>query len=447
MTAVPVPLKYGSKEMRQIFEEETYFRFQLLFESTVADSQAQLGLIPKKAAIEINSKANLKNITVKRWREIEKITHHETASLVESIVEVVNKEAKPWVHYGLTSNDVLDTTLSLQLKNSIEIIEKQIVKAVKMLGKKALKYQDLPAVGRTHGQHASIISFGLKFAVWSSEIMRHSERLQQLKERALVCKTLGVVGTGSVMGTKALKVQALTAKKLGLKSIEAATQVVPRDILAEVLFFGALVASSLEKIAIEIRNLQRTEISEMEEAFGTNQIGSSAVPTKRNPIKCERISSLAKFVRVLPDVALQNIPLWHERDLSNSANERMIVPQSFVLLDEMIQLTINVLDGLIVNTDSIKRNLDLTREQIFSEFIMDALIKKGIPRSRAHELLRKAALKALTEKIRYSEAILVDKKLGALLDKKEISKLFKPQRCLAASKEIIANVVKHVESL
>jgi adenylosuccinate lyase len=414
--------------MKQIFEEETYLRFQLLFESAVADSQAQVGLIPKKAAIEINSKANLKNIKVKRWRDIEKITHHETASLVESIVEVVNKEAKPWVHYGLTSNDVLDTTLSLQLKNSIEIIEKQIVKAVKI-------------------QHASIISFGLKFAVWSSEIMRHLKRLQQLKERALVCKTLGVVGTGSVMGTKALKVQALTAKKLGLKSIEAATQVVPRDILAEVLFFGALVASSLEKIAIEIRNLQRTEIREMEEAFGTNQIGSSAVPTKRNPIKCERISSLAKFVRVLPDVALQNIPLWHERDLSNSANERMIVPQSFVLLDEMIQLTINVLDGLIVNTDSIKRNLDLTREQIFSEFIMDALIKKGIPRSSAHELLRKAALKALTEKIRYSEAILVDKKLGALLDKKEISKLFKPQRCLAASKEIIANVVKHVESL
>jgi len=266
-STLPVPERYGSKEMREIFEEENYLSYQLMVEASVAEAQAEVGLIPRSAAVEIASKANLQYITIERWREIELTTQHETASLVEALVEVCKDEAKPWIHYGLTSNDVLDTSLSLQLKKSMEIMEGKMVTFTAILCEKALEYQDLPAVGRTHGQHASIISFGLKFAVWASEMNRHIERLRQLRERALVCKTLGVVGTGSVMGERALDVQTLTAKKLGLKPLGAATQVVPRDILAEVIFYTALVASSLDKIATEVRNLQRTEIKEVAEPF------------------------------------------------------------------------------------------------------------------------------------------------------------------------------------
>ncbi|MEM2873033.1 MAG: adenylosuccinate lyase [Nitrososphaerales archaeon] len=446
-STLPVPERYGSKEMRDLFEEESYLKYQLMVEAAVAEAQAEMGLIPKNAAKEIASKANLEHITIERWREIEATTQHETASLVEAIVEICNDEAKPWVHYSLTSNDILDTSLSLQLKQALEIIERKMIYLTEVLCDKALDYQDLPAVGRTHGQHASIISFGLKFAVWISEMNRNILRLQQLKDRALVCKTLGAVGTGSVMGEKALDVQALAAKKLGLKSLDAATQVVPRDILAEVIFFTALLASTLDKMAKEIRNLQRTEIREVEEPFATNQIGSSAVPIKRNPIKCERVSSLAKYIRALPDVALYNIPLWHERDLSNSANERIIVPSAFILLDECINLMMDVMKGLVVRTDRIKANIDLTQGQIYSEFVLDALLRKGLSRSKAHRLLRKSASEASNRNIPYSEAILKDEELSTLLKKDEVMSLFDPKKHLSSSKMIIANVIEQFQKI
>ncbi len=438
---VPVPERYGSKEMRKVFEEESYLNYQLMVEAKVAEAQAEVGLIPKDAAMEISSKANLDYITIERWREIESTTQHETASLVEALIEVCKEVAKPWVHYGLTSNDVIDTSLSLQLKNSMEIMAIKMTFFTEILCEKALEYQDLPAVGRTHGQHTSIIPFGLKFAVWASEMNRHITRLRQLKERVLICKTLGVVGTGSIMGERALEVQALTAKKLGLKPSEATTQVISRDILAEAIFFTALVASSLDKMATEVRNLQRTEIKEVAEPFRAAQIGSSAVPMKRNPIKSERVSSLAKLIRALPSVALQNLPLWHERDLSNSANERIIVPSAFILLDECINSMIKVMGGLVVRADKIRSNIDLTQGQIYSEFILGILLTKGISRSHAHRLLNNAAGRALKENISYSEAILKDEELSSLLTKKEVEDLFDPMKHFSASKKIITNVV------
>ncbi|MGQ9469259.1 MAG: adenylosuccinate lyase, partial [Nitrososphaerales archaeon] len=438
-STLPVPERYGSKEMREIFEEESYLKYQLMVESAVAEAQAEINLIPKNAAMEISSKAKLEYITIERWHNIESITKHETASLVEAIVEVCNDEAKPWVHYGLTSNDVLDTALSLQLKQALEIIERKMISLTEILCDKALNYKDLPATGRTHGQHASIMSFGLKFAVWASEMNRNITRLYQLKDRAFVCKTLGVVGTGSVMGERALDVQEIVAKKLGLKSLDAATQVVPRDILAEVIFFTALVASALDKMAKEVRNLQRTEIREVEEPFAADQIGSSAVPIKRNPIKCERVSSLAKYIRSLPEVALNNVPLWHERDLSNSANERIIVPSAFILLDECMNLMIDVMRDLVVRVDRIRSNIDLTQGQIYSEFVLDALLRKGLSRSKAHKLLRKSASEALKENIPYHEAILRDEELRNLLTKDEVMSLFDPKKHLSASKRIIEN--------
>lgn len=446
-SSVPVPEKYGSKEMRAIFEEENVLRLQLSVEAAVAEAQAELGLIPKEAAKEISAKATPDYVTIERWREIEAITKHETASLVEAIVEVCDEGAKPWVHYGLTSNDVLDTALSLQLKASLEIIERRMMDLARVLSKKAQQYQALPAVGRTHGQQASIIPFGLKFAVWASETVRHLVRLRQMKERALVCKTLGVVGTGSVMREKALMVQSLVAKKLGLASLNEVTQVVPRDLLAEVIFLSALVASTMDKMGTEVRNLQRTEIREAEEPFGEEQIGSSALPIKRNPIRCERVSSLAKFLRTLPHVALENVPLWHERDLSNSANERVTVPSAMILLDETIRTMEEVLEGLVVREDRIRSNLELMKGQIYSEFVLDALIRRGVSRSKAHRLLRKAAFRASEKGASYAEVILEDEELGTLLTKEEVMALFDPAKAFGAAKEIITNTALLVERI
>ena len=229
---------------------------------------------------------------------------------------------------GLTSNDLVDTSNSMQMRDALEIIEPKVAKMASILAKKAVKYSEIPAVGRTHGQHASIISFGLKFANWAAEMAKHVERIEEIKKRILICKTLGVVGTGSLMGAQSLEVQKRAAKRLKLFPAEVTTQVVPRERYAEYAFELALIGSTLEKIAIEIRNLQRTEIGEVAEQFKKGQMGSSAVPVKRNPIKSERVSSLSKLVRSQVAVAFENIPLWHERDLSNSANERFYYSNS-----------------------------------------------------------------------------------------------------------------------
>ena len=287
-------------EAKTIFTEESRLKYMLEVEAAVANAEAYLKLIPSEAAKEIALKSNIKLVPYKKWKEIEQTTKHETASLVEAIVSVVSDESKPWVHYGLTSQDVLDTSLSLQLKDYIKLIEEKLKHLIFLLGEKAEKYSSLPTVGRTHGQHASIISFGQKFAVWADDYMLHMDRLSEIKPRVLMCKTLGVVGNGSVMGPKALEVMEITASKLGLHPVNSATQVVSRENYAEFIWWCALVASTCDKMATEFRNLSRTEISEFEEEFSKDQIGSSAVPSKRNPITCEKVSSLARLLRSMP---------------------------------------------------------------------------------------------------------------------------------------------------
>src|ERR687892_1546164 len=383
--------RYGSKEIREIFDDNRKLYYQLRFEAEVALAQGELGVIPENASKEIADVANSNGISLKRIKELESISEHDTAAFVESIAEECSELAKPWVHYGLTSSDIVDTSISLQLKDSLKIIENKLLRLASILSERALQFRDLPAVGRTHGQHASVIAFGLKFAVWASEIVRHLERIDEGKKRFLVCKTLGVVGTGSVMEERALEVQRLVAGRLGLFPVDSATQVVPRERYAEAQFFLALVGTTLDKMAVEIRNLQRTEIGEVSEPFKKGQMGSSAVPVKRNPIKSERVSSLSKILRSEVDVAMENISLWHERDLSNSANERFIIPMSMILLDEMLNLMINVISQLIVNIHRITSNLDMTKGQIYAEFVLEALIKKGIPRLEAYRNIQRIA--------------------------------------------------------
>ena len=439
--------RYGSFEIRKIFDEENRLRYQLDFEAEVALSQGKLNLIPLNASKEISRVARSNKITMKRIKDLESISEHDTASLVQAISEYCSPSTKPWIHYGLTSNDVVDTSTSMQLKDALEIIEPKILRLISLLINKVRKYSTLPSVGRTHGQHSSIISFGLKFAIWANELSHHIERIEEGKKRFLLCKTLGVVGTGSLMGSKALDVQNNVAKSLGLHSIEAATQVIPRERLAEVQFIISLVGCTLDKMATEIRNLQRTEISEVEEPFKKGQLGSSAVPVKRNPIKSERISSLARILRSLSSISQENISLWHERDLSNSANERFTIPMGVILLDEMINSMIKVIEGLSVNTKKILENINKTKGRIYAEFILEVLVKKGIPRMSAFDNIQHVAFETLANDKDFKEAIVQDPSIGANLNKKELRIIFDPKCHLAASTKIINNVIKIAEQI
>ncbi|PIY88505.1 MAG: adenylosuccinate lyase, partial [Nitrosopumilales archaeon CG_4_10_14_0_8_um_filter_34_8] len=376
--------RYGTKEMMDIFSEQKKVNYQLEIEGAAAISQSEIGIISKKVGKTIYTAAMSGKITVKRIKELEAKSDHDTAALVESLSEKCTKDARPWIHYGLTSNDLVDTSNSMQMRDALKIIEPKVAKMALLLAKRAVQHGKIPAVGRTHGQHASIISFGLKFANWAAEMAKHVERIEEIKKRVLICKTLGVVGTGSLMGAKSLEVQKRVAKRLNLFPAEVTTQIIPRERYAEYVFELALIGSTLEKIAVEIRNLQRTEIGEVAEQFKKGQMGSSAVPVKRNPIKSERVSSLSKILRSQVAITFENIPLWHERDLSNSANERFVLPTAAILVDEMLETMIKIISNLIVNEKKIVENLYITKGQIFAEFVLEALIKKGVPRFIAY---------------------------------------------------------------
>ena len=439
--------RYGSREIKQIFEEEKRLYYQLEFEAAVATIQAKAKIIPSNASDEIVKVTKSGRISIERIKELEKISDHDTAALVEAMSEQCSDKTKPWIHYGLTSNDVVDTATSMQLRDALNIIEPKIINLAIVLVNRAKEFRIQPAVGRTHGQHSSVISFGLKFAIWAVELAKHIERIEEGKKRFLLCKTLGVVGTGSLMGERALDVQTQVANYLDLHAVDAATQVVPREGYAEVQFLLALVGSTLDKIAVEIRNLQRTEIGEVAEPFRKGQMGSSAVPVKRNPIKSERVSSLARILRSEVDVAMENISLWHERDLSNSANERFIIPMSMILLDEMLNLMINVISQLAVNIDRISSNLDMTKGQIYAEFVLEALIKKGVSRLEAYRNIQRIAFSSHDNKQHFYEAIKEDSIVSKILSSEDLKSIFDARTHLSASSRIIDNVSKTVDSI
>ena len=439
--------RYGTKEMLEIFSEQKKINYQLEIEGAAAISQSEIGIIPKTVGKKILKAATSGKITAKRIKQLEAKSDHDTAALVESLNEKCTKEVRPWIHYGLTSNDLVDTSNSMQMRDSLKIIEPKVGKLATILAQKAVKHGKIPAVGRTHGQHASIISFGLKFANWAAEMAKHVERIEEIKKRILICKTLGVVGTGSLMGAKSLEVQKRVAKRLKLYPAEVTTQVVPRERYAEYVFELALIGATLEKIAVEIRNLQRTEIGEVAEQFKKGQMGSSAVPVKRNPIKSERISSLSKMVRSQVAITFENIPLWHERDLSNSANERFVIPTVSILVDEMLETMTKIILNLMVNEKRIVQNLYITKGQIFAEFVLEALIKKGVPRFVAYKDVQRVAFKANDKEMQFIDAIKNDKAFSSKLTDKEIDSIFLPEKHLGASPIIISNVKKSVQKI
>jgi len=432
--------------MRHIFDEEERFDYELKVEAAISEAQAELGIIPNYAAKEIAKNINEGKVTLKRRKELEKRLKHETAALVEAISEACSKESRPWVHYGLTSNDVLDSATSLQLAHAIKITEQKLKRLTVLMAAKADRYRDLPSVGRTHGQHASIMPFGLKFAVWASDLLDHLSRLSQLRERVLVCKCLGPVGTGGVLGEQALHVQRLAAQKLNLKPVGAATQVVSRENYSEVVFECALIGATLDKIATELRTLQRTEIGEVMESFAEGQVGSSAIPVKRNPITSEKVSSLARLLRGLTQTSLENVALWDERDLSNSANERFTLPTSFIVLDEMLDSMINVVENLQVDEERIRENIQQTDGQIYSEFVLQLLIHRGVSRSDAHRWVEEAGREATNRREPFKRALLRHKQIRKHLQAKDLEATFDPSKHFGASKLIITRITKEVDS-
>ena len=437
--------RYGTDAMKEVFDDQKKILYQLRSRQLWTQSQSEIGMIPKSAAQNIAQMARSGKITTKRVKQLEAKSDHDTAALVEALSEICKSSSRPWIHYGLTSNDLVDTSNSLQMRDTIRIIEPKIAKLAIILAELAVKYKEMPAVGRTHGQHASIISFGLKFANPALEMAKHIERIEEVKKRILICKTLGVVGTGSLMGAKSLEVQKRVARKLALFPADVTTQVVPRERYAEYVFALALIGSTLEKLAVEIRNLQRTEIGEVAEPFKKGQMGSSAVPVKRNPVKSERVTSLSKLLRSQISVTFENIPLWHERDLSNSANERFILPTSAILLDEMLEAMTKILRELYVNEEQIKKNLEFTKGQIFAEFVLEALIKKGVPRFEAYRDIQRVAFAALENGMDFRDAVKDDGAISSHLTEEEVDSIFVPENHLGASGQIIKNVYSLVK--
>jgi adenylosuccinate lyase len=430
--------RYGSPEMRRVFDEESKLQKWLDVEAAVAQAQAAVGDVPKEAADEIARNANTKTVTLARTKEIEKETHHDLVSMTIALSESCKGEGKKFVHYGLTSMDIEDTTTALQFKEAFDIMQKELDDLETILVSMVRKYRSLLMVARTHGRHAGVITFGLKLAVWLSEIKRQKRRMRQVRERALVGKILGIVGTGAGLGKNALKIQEKALGQLGLKPAGLVTQVIQRDIHAEVVAFLALLGSSLDKFATEIRNLQRSEISEALEPFERKkQVGSSALPSKRNPELSERVSSLAKLLRGLTIPALENVPLWHERDLSNSANERFLFPMAFILTDEMLRLESRVLKGLEVMPRSMERNLELSQGAVLAERVVNMLVEKGVPRQEAHDRVRKVSMKSMDTGSPFEKVLETDAFVSKRLKHQEIREALDYRSYLGMTAQLI----------
>lgn len=357
-------------------------------EAALAETQAELGIIPAEAAQAIAGAASGSGVTLAEVDRLEAELKHDVMAVVRALA-AQSGVGGPWVHFGATSGDVTDTALALELQEAAGLLRTDLNDLARVLTDLAQKHRATPEVGRTHGQHAVPISFGYKMAVGAAEVLRHRKRLDELKVRLCVGKMAGAVGTGAGFGIKAAEIEAGTMRRLGLRADEAPTQIVGRDRIAEFTNWLALVAGTSERLATEIRNLQRSEIAEVQEPFDERrQVGSSTMAQKRNPMASENVSSLARLVRAFALPPLENMVQWHERDLANSANERIVLPHGIVLADDILRKLIDIHAGLKVDTERMAANLDLTGGGVMVENLMLALTARGVPRSEAHELLR-----------------------------------------------------------
>jgi len=409
--------RYSLPEMEQVWSEENKYKIWLDIEIAACKAWSQLGKIPADQVEKIEKNVRL---DVDRIKEIEKVTRHDILAFVEGINETLGNESK-YIHMGLTSSDVKDTALAVQMKQAVELIIEDLSKLKDKLAKDAVEHKETTMIGRTHGVHGEPVTWGLKLAVWYKELERHIDRMKRIKDIVSVGQMSGAVGTYASINPR---VEEIVCQELELEPVAVSNQILQRDRHADLMNNLALIAASLEKFATEIRNLQRTDILEVEEGFRKGQKGSSAMPHKKNPIVCERISGLARVVRGNVVPALENISLWHERDLTHSSVERVIIPDSTILVNYMLNKFLMVMNELVINKDRMKENLDRTHGLIFSQKIMLALVDKGLSREEAYELAQSNAMDAWKKRCSYQELLIGDTRVTELVSEDEIEEIF-----------------------
>jgi adenylosuccinate lyase len=446
MPVHPIEFRYFYPEMKKIFTEESRLQKWLKVEAALAWAHAQLGSIPVEAAEEIGKNADVGVVKLERVKEIEREIHHDIMAMVMALTEACEGGAENYIHLGATSYDIVDTSLALQLRDALKILGDGLKELLGVLLEQAEAHKETVCIGRTHGQHALPTTYGMKFAVWADEVSRHLDRLDVVKGRMLVGKMSGAVGTMAGFGEKGFEVQRLTMERLGLRPVAIANQIVQRDSHAEMQCLLAIIAGTLDKMGREVRNLQRSEIAELFEPFRSDQVGSSTMPHKRNPHKSERVCGLARAIRASVIPSLETIALEHERDLSNSSLERITIPEGFILTDYILRQMTSILRGLVFDHENIRRNLDLTLGLCLSERVMLELVRKGMGRQDAHEVMRRIAMKCWNERRSLREVMLEDEQAGGLVTEDELDDWLRPENYLGTAVSQVENVVRTLKA-
>lgn len=409
--------RYATPQMKSLWSDQNKFQKWLDIEVLACEGMANLGVIPESAASKIKKKAKF---DVKRIEKIEEKTKHDVVAFLANVAENLGEESK-YIHFGMTSSDILDTTLSLLMREAGQVILKDLQELSKSVKRRAFEFKHQPMIGRTHGVHAEPVTLGLKFALWFTELQRHIKRLKKAIEVISVGKVSGAVGTFSNLHPK---VEEYVCRKLKLKPAPISSQIIQRDRHGEFLCTLALIASSIEKFATEIRSLQRTEILELEEGFARGQRGSSAMPHKRNPVTCERLCGLARLVRTNAQASLENVTLWHERDISHSSVERVIVPDSTIMVNYMLTQLNRIIRNLSVYPENMRANLNRTKGMIFSGRLLLELSRKTRSKEEAYQIVQDNAMKAWKGGKDFKNLILKDDRARKYLSQKEIEECF-----------------------
>jgi adenylosuccinate lyase len=443
MAIHPIEYRYGTDEMKHVWSEANRLEKVMKVEAALARAEADIGLIPWEAA-EIIEKS-ISAVELERVNEIEDEIHHDMMAVVIAISEKCAGDAGKWVHFGATSNDMLDTATALQFREAVAILEEKMHRLLDVLLVQANDHKHLVCAGRTHGQIGVPTTYGLRFAIWASEVGRHIERLEQLKPRLLVGQMTGAVGTQAAFGKDGIEIQKRSMEYLGIGAVDVSNQIIQRDRHAEFVMWMASTVTTLDKIGTEIRSLQRSEIAEVEESFRKKQVGSSTMPHKRNPIKSEQICGLARIVRAMVEPELLNNTLWDERDLTNSSCERVVFPEACILTDHIIKLGIGVIENLRFYPDNIRRNLDLLRGLNMGEAVMIELAKRGVGRQEAHELVRSSAMESHESGKHFKDVLLANPDVAKYLNENDIINLVDPDRYIGTAVEQVEAVVEKLK--
>jgi len=444
MAIHPIDSRYGTPEMRAVWTEEHRFSCIIQAEAALARAEAACGLIPVEDAKKIAKGA--KRASLQRAKEIESEINHDMMAVVKALSEVSGESGR-WVHFGATSNDILDTATGLQLKESLALLEAKLIRLLSVLLRRAGETRALVCAARTHGQIGIPTTYGMRFALWASEVARHLERLREIRPRVEVGKLTGAVGTMAALGKDGFAIQERMMEDLGLCPVDITNQIVPRDRYAEYFMFLAGLATTLDRIAIAIRTLQRTEIGELEEPFGSKQVGSSTMPHKRNPIRSEQVSGLARIVRAAVEPALQNNTLWDERDLTNSSCERVTFPEATILTDHILQVMTGVLDGLTINRENIRKNLTILDGIPMAESVMVELTRRGMNRQDAHEAVRVASMEAIRKKEDLAVILAGEPEVKKFLTRKDLKNLLDPSKYIGTAPEQVDRVILRLSPL